>query len=303
MSDAEAREITITRMVDAPRELVFDAWTQADRLAQWYAPEGFDVPEAESDPRPGGAIRIVMRASWGPESVLTGTYRELDRPSRIVTEANATDAEGRIALEAVTTVTLTDRDGTTELTVHERATALIPEAAMMLAGMEVGLLQSLRKLDDVVTGVVDRQIVVTHTYEAPREVVFDAFTDDDQLQHWWGPNGFSITTHAFDLRPGGIWRFTMHGPDGVDYPNEVTYEEIARPELLRFEHTAGPDSDTPGFFSTITFDEFEGSTIVAMRSVFESASARDLVVEKYGAIEGGRQTLERLENFLKTRHD
>jgi uncharacterized protein YndB with AHSA1/START domain len=174
---------------------------------------------------------------------------------------------------------------------------------MMLAGMEVGLLQSLRKLDDVVTGVVDRQIVITHTYEAPREVVFDAFTDEEHLPEWWGPNGFSITTHAFDLRPGGIWRFTMHGPDGVDYPNEVTYEEISRPELLRFEHTAGPDSDDPGFLSIITFDEFEGSTILAMRSVFANASDRDLVVEKYGAIEGGRQTLERLEHFLKTRHD
>jgi uncharacterized protein YndB with AHSA1/START domain len=302
MTEPASHEVTFTRIVDAPPELVFDAWTDAKRLSAWYAPEGFTAT-AESDPREGGAVRVVMRGPDGMESVMTGTYRELDRPIRIVVEATATASDGRTALEALTTVTFADRDGKTEMMVHERATALIPEAAAMLAGMEVGLLQSLRKLDDVVAGRLDRQIVLTHAYEASPEDVFDAFTSEEHLRHWWGPNGFSITTESFNLRPGGVWRFTMHGPDGVDYPNEVMYDDIVRPDLLTFEHTASPDAEDPGFRATITFDPYQAMTIVTMRSVFANARDRELVVEKYGAIEGGRQTLERLEKFLKARHD
>ena len=95
----------------------------------------------------------------------------------------------------------------------------------MLAGMEAGLLQSLRRLDDVVTGAVDRSIVLSRMLQAPREQVFELWTSPEHLANWWGPNGFTLTTHEADIRPGGVWRFTMHGPDGVDYPNVLRYDE------------------------------------------------------------------------------
>jgi uncharacterized protein YndB with AHSA1/START domain len=303
MSDATSHEISITRIIDAPRDVVFDAWTEAKQLARWFGPEGFTVPSSESDPRPGGAFSIVMRGPDGTDSTMRGVYREFDPPRRLVTESTASGPDGKTALEAVTTVTLIDHDGKTELTVHERATALIPEAGPMLGGMEVGMLQSMRRLDDVLTGAVDRQIVLMRMYEAPRERVFDAFTAEEHLVHWWGPNGFTITIDEIDVRPGGVWRFTMHGPDGVDYPNVITYREIARPELLTFEHTSAPEADDPGFQAKVTFDEFMGATIVTMRSVFASVEDRDMVVEKYHAVEGGTQTLERLNEYLKARHD
>jgi uncharacterized protein YndB with AHSA1/START domain len=303
MSDATSHEISITRIIDAPRDLVFKAWTEAEQLAKWFGPEGFTVPSAESDPKPGGAFSLVMRGPDGSDNALTGVYREFDPPRRLVTEATASAPDGTPALEAVTTVTFSDHDGKTELTVHERATALIPDAGPMLGGMEVGILQSLRRLDDVLTGAVDRQIVLTRMYEAPREAVFDAFTAEKHLQHWWGPDGFTITSDEFDVRPGGVWRFTMHGPDGVDYPNVIVYRDISRPELLSYEHTAGPDSDDPGFEVTTTFDEYLSMTILTMRMVFANAGDRDTVVEKYHAVEGGNQTLDRLGTFLKARHD
>jgi uncharacterized protein YndB with AHSA1/START domain len=303
MSDATSHEITITRIIDAPAEAVFKAWTEAGQLAKWFSPEGFTVPKAESEPRQGGAFTIVMRGPDGSESPMTGVYREFDPPRRLVTEATASLPDGRPALEAVTTVTLTDHDGKTELTVHERATALIPEAGPMLAGMEVGILQSLRRLDDVLTGAVDRQIVLSRMYEAPRERVFDAFTAEEHLQHWWGPNGFTITSHEFDMRPGGVWRFTMHGPDGVDYPNVITYRDIERPELLTYEHSSQPDAEDPPFVVAATFDGYLDMTILTMRMVFPSAADLAFVVEKYHADEGGTQTMERLNEFLKARHD
>jgi uncharacterized protein YndB with AHSA1/START domain len=298
MSDAASREISITRIVEAPPELVFEAWTEAEHLAKWWGPEGFTVPSAESDPRPGGAFAIVMRGPDGTDYPMSGVYRELDPPRRLVADSRALDAEGRALLEAVTTVTFADLGGKTELTVAERAVALVPEAAqMMLGGMEVGMIQSLRRLEDVLTGTAERQIVLLHLYEFPRERMFEAWTSPEHLARWWGPSGFTTTTDAFDLRPGGAWRFTMHGPDGVDYPNLIVFDEIDPPALLSYEHSGQPDDD-PRFHVTVTFDDFLGMTVLTSRMVFANADARDLVVDKYGAIEGGNQTMDRLGVYL-----
>jgi uncharacterized protein YndB with AHSA1/START domain len=293
----EAREITITRLLDAPRELVFDAFTVAEHIARWWGPEGFGVSSAESDPRPGGAFAIVMTGPDGAEYPMRGVYREVERPERLVAESTAVDGDGRALLEAVTTVTLADRDGRTEITLHSKAVALVPQAVPMLGGMEAGWRQSLRCLDDMLTGAVDRQIVLSRMLQAPRERVFEAFTTRDQVERWWGPDGFRVTTHEMDVRPGGVWSFTMHGPDGTDYPNQIAYEELSPPELIVSTH-ASPGSDDPSFRTTVALDEMMGMTVLTMKMVFESAEARDLVVERYHAIEGGNQTLGRLETFL-----
>jgi uncharacterized protein YndB with AHSA1/START domain len=299
-------EVTITRMLDAPADQVFRAWTEGEHLAKWYAPEGFGVAKAESDARQGGAFTIVMKGPDGAEYPLWGTYTEFDPPKKLVTAATAAGPDGTPALDAVTTVTLVDHDGKTEMTVHERASALTPEAAPMLAGMEIGLQQSLRRLDDLVTGAIDRSIVLSRMLEAPREQVFDLWTSPEHLANWWGPNGFTLTTHEADIRPGGVWRFTMHGPDGVDYPNVLHYDDIRAPELITFEHGDGV-GENPSFRGTITFDDFQGMTVLTMRSIFETPDELQRVVEKYGAIEGGNQTLDRLVGYvgevIKARHD
>jgi uncharacterized protein YndB with AHSA1/START domain len=297
-ADQTAREITITRMIDAPRELVFRAFTDAEELANWWGPEGFGVSSAESDPRPGGTFAIVMRGPDGVEYPMRGTYREVDSPGRLVADSEAIDADGRTLLEATTTLTLVDHGGKTEITLHARAVALAPEAIPMLGGMQAGWSQSLRCLEDVLTGTLDRQIVLTRMLHAPRERVFQAFTTRDEVEQWWGPDGFSVTIEQMDVRPGGLWKFTMHGPDGTDYPNEITYEELSPPELIVYVHGSSPESGDPVFRATVAFDEMMGSTIVTMKTVFESAEAREMGVSKYHVIEGGNQTLGRLEAYL-----
>jgi uncharacterized protein YndB with AHSA1/START domain len=307
----DSKEVTLTRIIDAPADLVFDAWTKGEHLQRWYAPDGFTVPSATADARDGGAFELVMRNPDGMDFPLWGTFRELDRPRRLVIDATAAAGPDRQpALRSVTTVTLLDQGGKTEITVHEQAEPLIPEAVMMLAGMELGLTQSLRHLDDLLTGAFDRQISITRMIEAPREVVFAAWMSDEHLSQWWGPNGFTLTTDEIDVRPGGRWLFTMHGPDGVDYPNEIVYEEVVRPEIITFEHGA-PGRDDPSFRGVITFDDFMGNTVLTMRSVFQTKEHMDDVVERVGAIEGGNQTLDRLVGYvterlqptIKARHD
>ena len=296
--EAASREITVTRIFDAPVDLVFKTWTEAEHISKWWGPEGFSAPSVESDPRPGGSLMIVMRGPDGVDYKMTGLYKEVMAPELLVVESTAWGLDGKPVLEALSTVTFADRDGKTEVTVKARAVALVPDAAPMLGGMLAGWTQSLQCLDDVLTGAVDRQIVITRVFQATRERVFQAWTQRDQVERWWGPNGFSVTIDEMDVRPGGTWRFTMHGPDGVDYANLIVYDEVSPPERLTFTH-GSPDAEDPGFRAVVTLDDFMGMTALTMRSVFESAAARDEVIEKYNAVEGGNQTLDRLGQHLE----
>lgn len=133
-----------------------------------------------------------------------------------------------------------------------------------------------------------RTMRATRVFDAPRELVFDLWTRPEHISNWWGPRGFTTTTSKMDVRPGGEWIFMMHGPDGTDYPNEVRYREVVRPERLTYRH--GP---VPLFDVTVTFEERDGKTAVTVSSVFESAELLRKLSEEVGAVEGLHQTLER----------
>lgn len=146
----------------------------------------------------------------------------------------------------------------------------------------------------------EREIVITRLLNAPREVVWEAWTDPKQVVQWWGPRGFTTTIHEMDVRPGGVWRHTMHGPDGTDYPNKSVFKEVVKPGRIVFSHGGGKKGASGvSFEATWTFEAKGNKTLVTMRSVFPSAEARDYVVKEYGAIEGGKQTLDRLEEQLE----
>jgi uncharacterized protein YndB with AHSA1/START domain len=148
------------------------------------------------------------------------------------------------------------------------------------------------------TSAADREILITRVIDAPRELVFKAWTDPQHVARWWGPRGFTNTIHEMDVTPGGVWRFVMHGPDGVDYKNKIVFIEVVKPERLVYNH-GGDDEGEPGHFHvTVTFAEHGGKTELTMRSLFGSAAERDKVVNEFNAIEGGNQTLDRLEEYL-----
>ena len=139
-----------------------------------------------------------------------------------------------------------------------------------------------------------REISTTRVFDAPRHLVWKAWSSPENLAQWWGPNGFTTTTMEFALKPGGRWIFTMHGPDGTDYPNEIEYTTVEENKLVEYEH--GP---SPKFRVTVRFeDEGEERTRLSFRMVFESPEERDNVAVKFGAIEGLNQTLGRLREFV-----
>jgi uncharacterized protein YndB with AHSA1/START domain len=143
----------------------------------------------------------------------------------------------------------------------------------------------------------DREVVVSRGIGAPRERVFEAFTEVRHLSQWWGPQGFTTTTRAFEFRVGGEWVFVMHGPDGTDYPEWISWTEITSPERIALVH--GEFRGDPNTFeSVLTFTPDGAATRIEMRTVFPTRELRDEAVEKYHAVEGGRQTLDNLAAYV-----
>jgi len=142
-----------------------------------------------------------------------------------------------------------------------------------------------------ITSHADREIVTTRVIDAPRELVFKAWIDPEQLARWWGPKGFSNTFHEFEPKPGGAWRFVMHGPDGRDYKNESVFLDVETPERIVFRHVSPPQ-----FTARITFAEHAGKTKVTWRMIFETATERDNVA-RY-AVGANEENMDRLEAQL-----
>lgn len=134
----------------------------------------------------------------------------------------------------------------------------------------------------------DREFVHARLIDAPRERVFRAFAEPHHLARWWGPNGFSSRFEVFEFRPGGRWRFVMHGPDGTDYPNESVFLDIAAPERVVFEHL----SEGHHFVMTITFTAQGEQTLVGWRQVFDTAAHRARIAAFVQ--EANEQNLDRL---------
>lgn len=136
-------------------------------------------------------------------------------------------------------------------------------------------------------------IRVERTISAPRELVFESLSDADHLDQWWGPDGFVNETHEMDFAVGGLWRYTMHGPDGKDWPNWIRYTEIERPSRIAYHH--GGEMDEPAHFDgIILLEEADGKTTVSITLIFPTKETRDATIE-FGAVEGGKQTLAKLD--------
>ncbi|MBV1690201.1 SRPBCC family protein [Novosphingobium sp. G106] len=152
--------------------------------------------------------------------------------------------------------------------------------------------------DPLKTWALDREIVLCRVLDAPRERVFAAWTDPEQLGQWFGPAGFKTETLECDIRPGGRWRFIYTAPDGTIYDNRMVFLRIEAPRLIETEHGSDKDDDPGRFHVTITFDEqSDGKTVLTMRQLHPTAEQRTAGIG-FGAVEFGYQTLDKLARHL-----
>ncbi len=141
------------------------------------------------------------------------------------------------------------------------------------------------------------EIQISRIYDAPVKAVWEAWTDPKQTAQWWGPRGFTITTHSKDLRAGGTWVYTMHGPDGVDYPNMTHYFEVDKYSRLVYDHGASENSP-PLFHVTVLFSEIKGKTKMEMTMRLSTPEAAEQT-KKFIKKAGGNSTWDRLAEYLE----
>ncbi len=281
---------TIERVVDAPVALVWRAITTPEDLSRWY----FDLINFK--PEVGCEFHFVVEHEGNtfdhrckvttvvPQKIIAYTWRYHGH------EGNSLVTFELFAEGAKTRLKLTHEGLATFPKAPHFARKNFVRGWTRLIGSE---------LPDFVENS-DREIFIARDFAAPRELVWEAMTNPKHVVNWWGPRGFSMTIEVMDFRVGGEWKHVMRGPDGVNYPNHSVFQEIVKPERIVFSH-GGRREGGPGvsFVSTWSFENLAADkTRVSIRMVFPSAEERDRVVKEFGAIEGGKQTLERLGEYL-----
>jgi len=287
------RELTITRVFDAPRELVFEAWTDPKHLVHWWGPNGFTTTIQEMDVRPGGTWRLVMHGPDGRDYRNRIVFLEVVKPARLVYRHEPEPGSEPVNFQ--TTVTFA-ADGTqTRVTLQMLfSSAEVREFVVRTYHAEEGGIQTLGRLAAYLPGMAVKDLVLTRIFDAPRDLVFRAWTERDRLQRWWGPHGFTNPVCEVDVRPGGAMRIEMAGY-GARHPMAGVFLEIAEPERLVF--TSVPlDANGESLFevlNVVTFEDIGGKTRLTLRAIVTKTSA---TAQQYltGMDQGWSESLERL---------
>jgi uncharacterized protein YndB with AHSA1/START domain len=314
----ESTELTITRIFDAPRELVWKVWTEPKYIKRWWGPKDFTSPVIKNDLRVGGRYLYSMRSPEGQEFWSTGVYREIVRPEKIVFTDSFSDAEGNVVpvstygisgdwpLELVMTVTFEDRGGRTTITLHEAGIPMGENRDLAEAGWNESLDKLEKVLEEGATAMTktnltadpgSHEAVVTRVFDAPRELVFRTFMDPNLIPHWWGPRNSVTTVDTMDARPGGIWRYVQRDPEGNEYAFHGVYHEVAPPE--RYTYTFEFEGE-PGhvLLETVTLEDQNGRTKMTDRSVFQTVEDRDRALAS-GMEGAAAETMDRFAELLE----
>jgi uncharacterized protein YndB with AHSA1/START domain len=231
------RELVWTRIFNAPRRLVFDAWTKPELLRRWFAPNGWTLPECDVDLRPGGSYRFGMRSNDGPEMTMRGIYRQVQPPERFVcTQAweGFSEVGWRPEDECLMTIELTEDDGKTTWKMSLVFPTQEARDAVLRMGMEFERIDQL--LADLQTRTPSRtlDLVVTRRFDAPVAHVWSAWTEPEHVMRWWGPTGFTSPLARMDVREGGTSLVCMRSPNGHDFHNTWTYTRVEPMQRLEF---------------------------------------------------------------------
>jgi uncharacterized protein YndB with AHSA1/START domain len=272
------RDLVLTRIFDAPRALVYATFTDPVHLAKWWGPHGFTNEIAELDVRPGGRIRLRMRGH-GASHPMGGVYHEVVPPERVVFTAIAENDDGRPALTAHTTVTFAEESGRTTVTVRVHAEAVSDAGVMMLQGIERGWTESLERFGTEVIAASAVELYITRLFDAPRALVYAAWTTPQHLAQWKGPRGRTATRIEQDLRPGGRWRLCLRGDaEGDELWQHGVYRVVDPPERLVFTFIWEnmPGCSDVEMLIELRFTEAGGKTTMELRQTgLPSAGFRD----------------------------
>ncbi len=315
--EKKSGQLLITRIFDAPREMVWNAWTRPDLVMRWWGPKNYTAPAIQIDLRVGGRYLYCMRSPEGKDYWSTGRFREIAPQKRLILTDSFSDEKGNIVpasyydmsgdwpLELEVKINFEEQRNKTRLSVlYEHFPA---GDVAGLAGQ--GWNESLDKLGSLLaeqktagepaTLIAEpgrQEATMIRVLDAPRERVFKALTDPKLIEKWWAPRRFTIIVDKMDLRPGGSWRFLNRDAEGNEYAFHGVYHEISPARIVStWEYEGMPGHVLLGIWA---LEEEGGKTKFTSKSIFESVEDRDAML-KTGMEEGGRETMDRLAELVK----
>lgn len=307
--DDAARSIKASRVFDAPRELVWNAWTNVEHLSRWWGPDGFTTTTQKFDFRPGGEWVFVMHGPDGTDYANRFVYREIVEPERIV----YSHVSGPLFDATAVFVPEGNKTRVTVQMVFESA-ELRNRVAEQFGAVE-GLNQTLNHLAEELERIAaesGREFVITRTFDAPRDLMWKVWTDEQRLAKWFGPKGVTIFHSKNDLRPGGMYLYGMRSPDGSEFWGRWIYIDIEKPERLVFvisfsdpkgglaAHPMAPEWPRE-WLSIVTFTEERGKTTVTVKwtTINATESQRNTFAEGRASMnQGWGGTFEQLTNYI-----
>jgi len=291
-AEAQAdREIGTVRVVDAPREAVWRAWTEGRHLARWWGPNGFTNSFDAFEPRPGGEWRFVMHGPDGKDYKNRSVFVELAAPERIVFD----HLSGHFFRVTATFDPVAEGTRVTFRQTFETAAECARVKGFAGDANEQNmdrLAAELARMADEEAGTEPHAVVLNRIIDAPRERVFEAWTTPDAVKRWFAPKPFELVVHQMDFRPGGRFRMAMRGPDGEDFPFTGRYGEIHPPKTLSWtgEFATGPAEQIT---TAVTFEEEGGKTRLHVRQTFHVVTP-EIEHAMKGAPQGWAMTLNQL---------
>ena len=288
-----SKELTISRLVNAPRELVWKVWTDPEHIKHWWGPNGFTNTIFEMDVKPGGIWEFIMHGPDGTDYKNKSVYKEVVRYEKIVYD--------HVSPKFQFTVTFKEQGRKTLINIEMLfETPEQRDNVVKVFKADVGLKQNIYKLEGYLRKVsFEKEMILERVINAPRELVFDAWTDPTQLEKWWGPKGFTNPICNVDAIPGGSMLIHMQGPDGIVYPMVGEFHEIVAPQKLVFT-TAALDKNGKRLFevlNTVTFSEEKGKTRLHLHAAVSNITEEG---RRYvdGMNEGWNQSIDRLNDYV-----
>lgn len=313
-TSSKTEELVITRVFDAPRELVWRAWSDPQWITKWWGPQYFTSPACKADFRVGGKYLFCMRSPDGQDFWSTGEYREIVPLERIVLTDNFADADGNVIPatqfgfpadfpeDMVMTVTFEALSGNrTKLTISSYS-ALEGE---MRENARLGWETSLDKMAEVLKPKTHmtiepgkQDLTITRIFDVPPEQVFKVYTDPALIPRWWGPRRYWTRVDRLEVRPGGQWRFVNGDDQGIEYGFHGVYHDIETGKRIvqTFEFDGAPGHVS---LESAVFEALEGGrTLLTNHAVYQSVEARDAMIGE-GMEEGMNDTFDRLDEILR----
>lgn len=285
--------LQLRRTFDAPRERVWRAFTDSAQLEAWFVPAGMTAEVEANELEPGGSMTITW-TDGDNRIVNAGQYIEVIENERLVSAEPIGSDELRLTYE------FRDVDDGTEVTIIQEFPDQVPDGA---GEGWAGMLDNLSaKLADDATGFdpSDFDMTIERTFDAPRDAVWNAWTEPNEVAAWWGPEHFTVPHCELDVRPGGVYQIHMEAPDGTIYPDEGIIKAVDEPERLVFVSQVFEDDD--GNFQmevehTATFEDRGDRTGFRLESSVLSATP-EMRMHLDGMEAGWTGSFDKLDEYL-----